>query len=813
MVFRLLGQIVRRGWPLFLALWITLLLLCRFVAPRWEKFAVDEEFAFLPVDAPSRVAEAVFAKAFPDDQNASTIVLVVHRAKAAPDLAKSDRDFIGLVLEPGLRKIADDEGGLASEPAPSDDSLFGEDNPPPEKPKKRSIIARIRTPNALGSGGLLVSPDGQAMLVVLELTTDFLATNNWPTITSVEDLVADLREQGKLPSGVDIDVTGSAVIGRDHNLAQAESARATELLTVVLVIGLLLVIYRAPLLAVIPLVTVYVAIQVSLGLLALLAQHGYIRLFPGIQIYITILAYGAGVDYCIFLTARCREELDRGSSPAAAVARAVEGVGGALVASAATVICGIAMMRFAEFGKFREAGLAIPLSLVMVLCATLTFSSSLLRLAGRWAYWPHRPSPAVGVHYKAGLLERIWDYVGHHLLHRPAVAWWITIACMAPFAIIAGVLYNHLSYDLIGDLPATAPSAVGTRALQQHFPAGIVGTTTVIVITPGVDYASPRGRTIVGAITDRLRADKQTLGLADIRSLTSPLGITKAADNPFAGSNIPEELRQKAAADAAVARYVTALGERARIGTRFELVLTQSPFLPKSIQGLDHLEKAIHDALPADLRGSAQLHAVGATASVRDLAGVMQTDRTRIELLVLASVLVVLILLLRGLVVPLYLLASVLFSYYATLGVSFAVFWLLDPQGFTGIDWKVAIFLFTILVAVGEDYNIFLLARVHEEQARHGPITGITAALTRTGPIISSCGIIMAGTFGSLMAGSLNEMKQLGFALAFGVLVDTFVVRPILVPAFLILLSSGRLSFWNSARKGAAAPANDTGQK
>jgi putative drug exporter of the RND superfamily len=169
---------------------------------------------------------------------------------------------------------------------------------------------------------------------------------------------------------------------------------------------------------------------------------------------------------------------------------------------------------------------------------------------------------------------------------------------------------------------------------------------------------------------------------------------------------------------------------------------------------------------------------------------VMQQDRARIELWVLASVFVVLVLLLRQLVVPVYLLLSVLFSYYATLGVSFVLFWLLDPHGFTGIDWKVAIFLFTILIAVGEDYNIFLMTRIREEQQRFGPLRGITEALDRTGPIISSCGIIMAGTFASLLAGSLTEMKQLGFALAFGVLLDTFIVRPILVPAFLILLRS-----------------------
>jgi RND superfamily putative drug exporter len=120
----------------------------------------------------------------------------------------------------------------------------------------------------------------------------------------------------------------------------------------------------------------------------------------------------------------------------------------------------------------------------------------------------------------------------------------------------------------------------------------------------------------------------------------------------------------------------------------------------------------------------------------------------------------------------------------------------------------VAIFLFTILIAVGEDYNIFLMSRVGEEERRHGPVRGVTVALDRTGPIISSCGIIMAGTFASLLAGSLNDMKQLGFALAFGVLLDTFVVRPVLVPSFLILLHSGRLRLrWWRREAQAAGPA------
>jgi RND superfamily putative drug exporter len=203
----------------------------------------------------------------------------------------------------------------------------------------------------------------------------------------------------------------------------------------------------------------------------------------------------------------------------------------------------------------------------------------------------------------------------------------------------------------------------------------------------------------------------------------------------------------------------------------------------------------VQASLPPALQQGSQLYFTGPTASIRDLNTVVAQDRTRINFLVVGVVFVILVLLLRAIVVPLYLMLSVLLSYFATLGLAFTVFWLLNPHGFSGLDWKVAIFLFTILIAVGEDYNIFLMTRIQEEQRRHGPIRGITEALTRTGPIISSCGLIMAGTFSSLLAGQLIEMKQLGFALAFGVLVDTFVVRPILVPSFLIMLHGGRFDW------------------
>jgi RND superfamily putative drug exporter len=805
-MFQVLGKFVSRFWPILLIAWIGLLVGTKRAAPPWDEVAQDKEFGFLPPDAPSRRSEKRFEEAFPDERAGSNIVLVLHRESPGPTNLDSDKKFIEDVLEPALRQIAQEDGGFASELAPQEEpSSAGT-----EQRRPRSIIERVRTPNAPGTGALLTSADSRALLVVVDLTTEFLSKRNWPIIDKIAGLISDLQRQGKVPVGLDISMAGSAVVGRDHTRAELQSARDTELLTVILVVALLILIYRAPLLALIPLVTVYLGVQLSINVLALLSKAGYVSLFQGIQIYITILGYGAGVDYCLFLTARYKEELDRGAGWADAVTRAIGSVGSALVASAGTVMCGIGMMVFAKFGKFHEAGIAIPLCLFLVLCATLTFSSALLRLAGRWAFWPLRiqsdqerhAAPPRGEFWsrlaRTDGFHRMWEKTARVLLRRPGRIWLGSVVPMLPFAVVAAVLYNYVSYDFIGNLPAKATSVVGTRALEEHFPAGLMGPTTVLLVDPKADFRSDKGRALVEQLTTRLGERTEELGLADLRSLTAPLGITEAARRAFLGTDMPQEAIQHAVRQEALDRYVTDFGERAKIGTRLELIFKRDPFSRRSVDDLERVEQIVQSSLPPDLQQESQLYFLGPAASIRDLNTVIEGDRLRIELLVLASVFVVLILLLRKLTISLYLILSVLLSYYATLGLAFAVFWLINPHGFSGIDWKVAIFLFTILIAVGEDYNIFLMTRIREEQERYGPVRGITVALTRTGPIISSCGLIMAGTFASLLAGTLSEMKQLGFALAFGVLLDTFVVRPILVPAFLIMLHTGkfRLPKW-----------------
>ena len=224
--------------------------------------------------------------------------------------------------------------------------------------------------------------------------------------------------------------------------------------------------------------------------------------------------------------------------------------------------------------------------------------------------------------------------------------------------------------------------------------------------------------------------------------------------------------------------------------TRIDLVFDVSPFSEDGLATLDRVEQELRvltgsaGLLPGGTAGLA-----GTTVQINDLKRVTTDDQRRMYLLVTLGVYGILVVLLRRPGICLYLIVTVVFGYLATLGLTDLVFRALTPSGvvYEGLDWKVSFFLFVILVAVGEDYNIFLMSRVIEEERRHGPIEGTRRAVAHTGGIISSCGVIMAGTFLAMLFGSLNTLKQLGFALGVGVLLDTFIVRPVLVPAFVVL--------------------------
>lgn len=839
-MYRLLGGSISRRWPFFLAVWFVLLSLILVVTPEWKSVIGDGEFRYLPDDSPSKQGGKLFQESFSNDLLGSSIVIVLRRESSEEGLGPRDRKFLQQVLLPRLQKIAKEETvtsvhegsgtKLASVKATATKS---------ENNIEMPVITSIRTPDDLGIGDLLISADNRAMLVILELRTEFQEQQNAPVIHRIEKLLD--RKQGKLynakneenrvPAGLDLALSGSAIVGRDMLVAAEESADSTHIATLILVVILLLLIYRAPFLVLVPIVTVGVSVQLAISLLSLLAAAGYVQLFTGIDIYVKVVMYGAGVDYCMFLMARYKEELDAGASYDEAIAAAVANVGSALVASAGTTMAGIGMMVFAQFGKFQQAGIAMSFSLFFVLAASLTLAPAMLRLAGRWAFWPQMrserisatsgwvsPTSLVARLLQSNFFRRAWEKIGEQIKAKPGTIWLVSFAMMLPFAVIGVMFYNTLSFGLLSELPQSQPSVIGAHAVQDHFPAGATGPVTVLVKNTGVNFREPAGIQAIRELSNQLEKRKDELAIADIRSVANPFGITRQAKT--AEENVREKAVEiaiaqeqakqpnktldifrragiiKRANEIALEKsrdpYISNRGSLVEHVTRIEIIFKDDPFSRDMISRFDTCREMIAQLMPEMSAGKTELHYIGATPNIRDLKTVTGEDQIRIDFLVIGSVFLILVLLLRQVAVSAYLIVSVFFSYLVTLGVTFAVFWALDPEGFAGLDWKVPMFLFTILIAVGEDYNIYLMTRIREEQKKHGAINGITTALSRTGSIISSCGLIMAGTFSSLMFGSLTGMQQLGFALAFGVLLDTFVVRPILVPTYLILLHNGR---------------------
>ncbi len=796
MLFKSLGDLAAHKAVLILLGWASLLVFSIWAAPDLIEVAQNGEFAFLPEDSASRIAEIQFKEAFPNDQNQSNIVLVVRREQGE-GLLPEDYDFLSRWVMPELHRIA----GLPTEEESTDDT---EDPAVTEAAAKTRIAQRIDSFEDKRVGEMYISDDKQATSIVVWLRSEFLDQSNINLVDKVEAFVNKLKHtpsgtgEPSLPTGMEIALSGTATFGRDMIQESRNSAKSTEKWTVILVVGLLIIIYRAPALAMIPLITVAVSTIISMNLLILMAQAGWITLFNGIETYVTVLVYGAGVDYCLFLVARYREELDGGLTIEDAISGTLERVGAALTASAGTVVCGIGMMIFAEFGKFREAGIAISFGLSVCLLAALTLTPAILRLAGRFAFWPSASratsrndtgflssTDLTSRIQRANLLTQGWQWIGEVIERRPWMAWSLSVVLMLPFVVAGVMFFGNLSYGLLSELPDTAASVYGAQAAQRHFPAGEVAPLKVLVQVKGMDFSPIQGESkkLVEQLTDNLIRQKDALGLYSVRSLAAPKGqrempVLKPHEMPAYKMFVRKEF--VSSADSSIMSV--------------QLIFKNDPFSRTSISDYRNLRDKLHGHLPEGLK-DANVFFVGSIPQISDLKDVTDSDQIRIDMLVLGGVYVILVLLLKRPGVCAYLMFTVFYSYLATLGFTYLAFWMTaaNPSEFAGLDWKVPMFLFTILIAVGEDYNIFLMARIEEEQKVHGPVKGIIVALERTGSIISSCGIIMAGTFCSLMAGSLVGMDQLGLALAVGVMLDTFVIRPIMVPSMLILLSTGRL--------------------
>ena len=500
--------------------------------------------------------------------------------------------------------------------------------------------------------------------------------------------------------------------------------------TLLVVIVLLLITYRSPVLWLLPVISAVFALLSAEALIYLLAAHAGLTVNAQSAGILYVLVFGAGTDYALLLTARYREELRRHEDRHEAMALALRRAGPAIIASAGTVILSLLTLSVAELNSTKSLGPVLAIGVGVALVSMMTLLPALLVICGRWVFWPVKPAFGSAEPTTRG----IWARVGRRIAVRPRVVWVTTAVVLGAMALgLTGLRASGLTAAeaFVGHHP---DSVVGQAVIGQNFPAG-AGQPVVVVTN------EPQATQVQAAFE----------GTPGITGVTSPV--------------MPGD------------------GHAWLQGT-----LTSAPDSQAAFGTIDRVRAAVHAVPGADAMVG------GNTAVTLDIARAADHDRKVIIPIILLLVFLILGLLLRALVAPIMLIATVVLSFGAALGVSSLFF--NHVFNFGNADNSFPLFVFVFLVALGIDYNIFLMTRVREEAGKHGPRRGALTGLAATGGVITSAGFVLAGTFAALATLPVTFLAELGFAVAFGVLLDTLVVRSVLVTA--LNLDLGRLVWWPS---------------
>jgi putative drug exporter of the RND superfamily len=689
----------RTKWVVVL-LWLVAAMVMGSVGSKLADVTTDETASFLPAEAESTEVQELLKERFPGGE--TTIGLIVYKREGG--LTEADQQKIA----EDARKV--DEAIPVTQPA---QVPFQPDSPPG-----------------------LVSENGDAAYTVVTIPLDF-------------DKVADWGEEsreliGGGGDGLEVYVTGDLGLWVDFEEVFGELDTKLLLATVLLVLVLLGAIYRAPVIALIPIFVVGFAYLMATGFIYLYAEAGNSVNSNSTGILV-VLMFGVGTDYCLLLVSRYREELHRIEDKHEAMARALRRAGPAVLASGCTVVAAMLVLLLADTGSTNALGPVSAIGVASALLAGLTLLPALLTIVGRRGFWPRSRAVACKPQEELERREGIWRRVGDRVLRRPGLALLATTALFGFFTL--GLFAYQEDYSIGGFFKKEVESVEGFEVLGESFPQGALAPTSILVQREGGEATEAD----IAAVRERLE------GIDGVASIGEP---QRSEDGAIA--KIDVNFSDDPYSDAALARV-----------------------------------ESLRDSLSNLPRGAVAL--VGAGSAVQqDFNDAAARDMRVIVPVTLLVITIILGILLQAIVAPLVLIATVMASFFGTLGLS--IFFFIEVQGTEGVDASLPTFAFIFLVALGVDYTIFLMSRVREEAAMHGTREGVLRALSATGPVITSAGLILAGTFSVLMTLPITFTFNIGFMVAVGILLDTFIVRTIMVPAAVELL--GDRVWWPSTARG-----------
>jgi putative drug exporter of the RND superfamily len=740
--FASLGRLVVRFRWVILVVWLVGAPLTAKHLPSLSSVAKNDNSAFLPATAPSERA-ATLASPFQPKSKGSALLIA---ARAHGPLTPADQTAIAGV---------------------------------------EAAVARVHVVEAVRDEG--TSADGEAQKINLQLNLPPFSGGD--QATRAVDAIRKAMARRAAPPGLAFHLAGDIPTFVDEQTATGHQQGVTQELAIFFIIALLLVVFRALLAPLVTLLPAALALVVA-GPLIAEATHIGVQVSSLLQILLVVIVLGAGTDYGLFLIFRMREELRAGRDPKDAVVVSVTRVGESITFSGVTVIAALASLLLASFGLYKGLGPGLAIGIGVVLIANLTLLPALLALVGRAVFWPLIPKP--------GQQRRsVWGAVAARVVGRPVVT--LVIGVVA----FGGLALAVLDYSPAGfgtpTVNATSDSAQGQAALTAHFATAQSNPTNVVFAMAASVWRHP-------AVLARAQSELVATGLfkavagalnpngegaafapAQLAALYRALGPPQSlAVTLPANSAIPVRAYE---AYRATAQFVSRDGRTLLYDTSLR---AGGPETAAALNAIPSVRSAV--ASVATRIGARDNGVAGEAPSLNDVASVSAHDLAKILPVVMIVLALLLALMLRSLVAPIYLVVSVALSYLAALGLAVLVFVVIGGQA--GINFVLPFFMFIFIMALGEDYNILVMSRIREEAHRHSLPEAVRRAVQATGTTVTSAGLILAGTFAVLTATGGTQVQEIGIGLAVGVLLDTFLVRTLLVPSTVVLI--GRWNWWPS---------------
>ena len=676
----------------------------------------------------SRVTDDSATAYLPSSAASTRVVVLLEEAQHGPHQPQTDQAVVVFARDGGLT-AADMAAAVSARAAVG------------------RLVSRV---TGLGAPGPLQrSADREAVVFTADITApvDSLTSADTGAVSAIRGVVqGSARSAG---DGLQAAVTGSAGLTADSGVKSGNQTRL--LLTALVIIAvILLIVYRSPVLWILPVLSALGAIVVAKAAAHGLANAGLTVSSLSSSILV-VLVFGAATDYALLLIHRYREELRHYAVPADAMAIALRRTLPTLLASAGTVTCAMICLLAAQSASLHGLGPVGAVSIVSALIAQTTFLPALLLVIGRVAFWPRIPresaaGPAgpAGPVWSAGAEEsRLWSGIGRRVARHPAPV--ALVAALLLGGACAGLAALQISNSPLSSVKGQADSVVGAQLLAEHYPAGAIAPLVLLAPPGWASAAAAAARATPGVYSVSPHAPVE--GYAD-----------------------------------------------------YSVVLSVPPFGPSGYAAVVSLRGRLGRDAPGSLVG-------GAPAIQYDITQAAGHDTLLLMPLVFAVILVIIGLLLRAIVAPLVLVFTTALSFAASFGLS-NLLWRYG-LGYSGVESQLPFYIFIFLVALGVDYNIFLSARIREEARHSGIRDGTLRGLGVTGGVITAAGIVLAGTFADLAQLPSVPITQVGIAVAVGVLLDTLLVRTVLVPAS--LLTIGERVWWPS--RSARPPRAGRGQR